>query len=143
MLPAYLRHENFETIRRGVFRIEIITGSCEDYFVSRERDSIAAFNFSNIFEWLSESDFEGLLKETIRVAKDGAIMTYRNLLVPRKHPDSLNGAIRSLEKLSQKLKTKDLSFIYNNYVIEKIKKERLAWITRSESSPTVKNLKTS
>ena len=44
-LPPYLRMENFETIRRRIFRVEIITGRCEDYFASVEKDSIAAFNF--------------------------------------------------------------------------------------------------
>ena len=92
---------------------------------------------------MSESDFERLLEEAIRVAKDGAVMTYRNLLVPRKHPASLNHAICSLEKLSRKLKTQDLSFIYNNYVVEKVKKERSVWATKSESFQTARNLKTS
>jgi S-adenosylmethionine-diacylglycerol 3-amino-3-carboxypropyl transferase len=138
-LPAYLRRENFDTIRSRVSRIEIITGSCQDYFYSLSEDSISKFNYSNIFEWMSEREFELLLRETIRVAKDGAILTYRNLLVQRERPYLLNSSIRSLPKLARNLKSVDLSFIYNNYVIEKIKKERPSWTMKSKSFQIAKN----
>jgi S-adenosylmethionine-diacylglycerol 3-amino-3-carboxypropyl transferase len=138
-LPDYLRPENFDTIRKRVSRIEIITDSCQNYFSSIKDNSISRFNYSNIFEWMSEIDFENLLKETIRVAKDGGIMTYRNLLVPREHPYFLSRSIRSLKRLAENLKSLDLSFIYNNYIVEKIEKEGLSWDMMSKSFQTIKN----
>jgi hypothetical protein len=56
------------------------------------------------------------------VAKDGAVITYRNHLVTRKRPDLLADKIIPDEKLSTELHDRDLSFIYKSYVVEQIKK---------------------
>ena len=124
-LPHYLRRENWDSIRSRLDRVEIVTSSCESYFSKLPDSSISKFNFSNIFEWMPEAAFEALLRETIRVAKDGAVLTYRNLLVPRRRPESLAAHILSLPEISESLRAKDLSFIYNNYVVEKISKRNL------------------
>jgi S-adenosylmethionine-diacylglycerol 3-amino-3-carboxypropyl transferase len=121
-LPQYLKRENYDVIRSRVDRIEIVTDSCENYFSSLPDSSISRFNFTNIFEWMSDDAYEDLLRETVRVAKDKAVLTYRNLLVFREHPSTLNSNIRSLKKMARALHEKDLSFIYNNYVVEEIQK---------------------
>ncbi len=123
-LPVYLKRENFETIKKNIDMIEIVTGDCLKYFESLPESTISKFNFTNIFEWISPEDFELLLIETYRAAKNNAVITYRNLLVPRKHPSSLDSEFKSSEKLAEKLHKKDLSFIYNNYVVEHIIKEK-------------------
>ncbi len=121
-LPLYLKRENFDVIRSRVDRIEIVTDSCENYFSSLPDSSISRFNFTNIFEWMPDDAYEDLLRETVRVAKDKAVLTYRNLLVFREHPSTLNSNIRSLQKMAKSLHERDLSFIYNNYVVEEIHK---------------------
>ena len=122
-LPAYLQKENFGRIKSRLNRIEIVTGICEDYFDNMPADSISKFNFSNIFEWMSPAEVEQLLRKTIRVAKDGAILTYRNLLVKRSRPGSLAGFIKPLEQLAAELYAEDRSFIYRSYVVEQITKK--------------------
>ncbi|NIM91624.1 MAG: DUF3419 family protein [Candidatus Aminicenantes bacterium] len=121
-LPQYLRPTNYKIIRSRVDRIKIVTDSCEHYFSSLPDSCISKFNFTNIFEWMSDQAYENLLKETIRVAKDKAILTYRNLLVFREHPVTLDNNIQSLKKAAKSLHEQDLSFIYNNYVVEEIHK---------------------
>jgi len=122
-LPVYLRLEHFETIRRRVSRIEPVTASCEDYFATLPSDTISKFNFSNVFEWMPTSAFEALLRESVRVGRDGAVMTYRNLLVPRARPDTLARWIQPARALAASLHARDLSFIYGAYVVERITKE--------------------
>ncbi|MEE9289031.1 MAG: DUF3419 family protein, partial [Bacteroidota bacterium] len=122
-LPPYLRRDNFDTIRSRVDRIELVTDSCEHFFEALPDASISKFNFTNIFEWMSSEAYEALLKETVRVAKNKAIITYRNLLVFREHPVKLEQHIRSLKHVAEKLHHQDLSFIYDNYVVEEIYKE--------------------
>ena len=129
-LPYYLRKENFDLVRNRVDRIEIITSSCEEYFSSLTDSSISKFNFTNIFEWMAPDVYEKLLRETIRVAEDKAIITYRNLLVPREHPASLDKNISSLKNLAETLHKCDKSFIYNNYVIEVVQKDIKKWNTK-------------
>jgi len=121
-LPPYLRRVNFETIRSRLDRIVRVTDSCEHFFSTLPDSYISKFNFTNIFEWMSAEAYEDLLRETIRVAKNGAIMTYRNLLVFREHPASLEENIQSLRQLAKSLHKQDLSFIYNNYIVEEIHK---------------------
>jgi len=121
-LPVYLKKENFDKIKSRIDRIEIVTGSCEEFFHGIPSDSISKFNFSNIFEWMEPVAFENLLKETIRVARDGAILTYRNLLVSRSRPDSLAKWIYPQKELSEALYAEDRSFIYRAYVVERITK---------------------
>ncbi|MEZ4822566.1 MAG: DUF3419 family protein [Ignavibacteria bacterium] len=122
-LPPYLRRENFELIRSRLDRINIITDNCYDFLKQQPDNSITKFNFTNVFEWISEEAFADLLEETIRVAKDSAVITYRNLLVPREHPEKLSGCIISRKELAGYLHDKDLSFIYDNYIVEVIDKK--------------------
>jgi S-adenosylmethionine-diacylglycerol 3-amino-3-carboxypropyl transferase len=121
-IPVYLKRENFEKIKSRIDRIEMVTGSCEDYFRGIPDDSITKFNYSNIFEWMDHSSFENLLRETIRVASNGSILTYRNLLVKRSRPESLATWIKPQTELSEELHAADRSFIYRDYVVEQITK---------------------
>jgi S-adenosylmethionine-diacylglycerol 3-amino-3-carboxypropyl transferase len=121
-LPPYLRHENFQTIRDRLDRIQLATEGCASYLERLEDSSVSKFNFSNIFEWMAPEVFEGILRETVRVAEDGAILTYRNLLVFRERPASLARNIRPRKDLALPLKEADLSFIYDNYVVEQVEK---------------------
>ncbi len=122
-LPPYLRRENFDIIRNRLDRIELITDRCERYFSELPDDCISQFNFTNIFEWMSPETFHDLLRHTIRVARHGAVLTYRNLLVFRERPETLAHLIISEREAARSLHERDLSFIYSNYVVETISKE--------------------
>ena len=122
-LPHYLREENVPVIRNRLGRIEIVSDACGAYFSGLADGQISKFNFSNIFEWTSPAEFEALLREAVRVARDGAVMTYRNLLVFREHPPSLDANIVSRTAKSLDILRRDLSFIYDNFVVEEVRKE--------------------
>jgi S-adenosylmethionine-diacylglycerol 3-amino-3-carboxypropyl transferase len=128
-LPPYLRREHFETIKSRLNRVRVVTCSCDNYFKQMPENSISKFNFTNVFEWMSEKEFMSLLNETIRVAKDDSVITYRNLLVPRKHPDSLSISIHSEDEFAEQLHKKDLSFIYDGYIVERINKQEITCAT--------------
>jgi S-adenosylmethionine-diacylglycerol 3-amino-3-carboxypropyl transferase len=121
-LPPYLKKENYEIIRNRVDRIKIVTSGCLEYLRSLPGDTISKFNFTNIFEWMSVEEFTILLLETLRSAKNGAVITYRNHLVTRNRPEVFADQIIPDMKLSLELRKKDRSFIYKAYVVERIKK---------------------
>ena len=121
-VPAYLKEENYDFIRSRVDRIKQVTSGCLEYFKSLPAGTISKFNFTNIFEWMSIPEFSLLLKETFRVAKNEAVITYRNHLVTRFRPESVAGQIIQDTKLSVELHKRDMSFIYRGYVVERIKK---------------------
>ena len=121
-LPPYLKKDNYEIIRARVNRIKKATCSCQQYLRSQPVETISKFNFTNIFEWMSAEEFTLLLLETLRVAKEGAVITYRNHLVTRTRPEILKDQIIPDAQLSDNLIKSDRSFIYKAYVVERIKK---------------------
>ena len=133
-LPTYLRPENFEAVRRGLDRITVHTAACDEYFRTLPDSSISHFNFTNIFEWVPPEVFDGLLRETWRVGKPGAILTYRNLLVHRERPETLSHLFASDREFALKLHDQDRSFVYRNYVVEKVLKEESSCHTPSKKS---------
>jgi len=121
-LPLYLQREHFKKIKTRLNRIEIVTESPLAYFKGLQDGAISRFNFSNIFEWMGVDDFRAHLQETIRVAKEGAVISYRNLLVSRSRPEGLAHAIIPKTPLAESLHAKDRSFIYKAYIVEEIQK---------------------
>lgn len=119
-LPVYLQPGNFEKIRNRLDRIEIVTGDCTTLFRRLPPGSVSRFNFSNIFEWMDAGQFAAILEDTIRVARNGAVLTYRNLLVPRSRPDALAEKIRPDDALADRLHARDRSFVYRAYHVEYI-----------------------
>lgn len=120
--PTYLKKENYNLIRNRVNRIELVTSSCLEYFRLLPSNCISKINFTNIFEWMSLDESEELLKETVRIAEPGAVITYRNHLVTRNRPESMADQIIPDKKLATELHERDLSFIYKAYVVERIVK---------------------
>ena len=132
-LPLYLRRELFEPIRNHLDRIRPLTMSCEEFFARQEAASISRFNFTNIFEWMPRASFTRLLRETLRVATPGAVMTYRNLLVPRSRPEELAAWIEPRRAQARALHERDLSFVYQSYVIEILNPVEAACATESSA----------
>jgi S-adenosylmethionine-diacylglycerol 3-amino-3-carboxypropyl transferase len=122
-LPVYLKKENYDIIRSRVDRIKSVTSGCHEYLRTLPVDIISKFNFTNIFEWMSVEEFTLLLLETVRIAKDGAVITYRNHLVTRNRPEIFADRIIPDMKLALELRKKDRSFIYKAYVVERINKK--------------------
>jgi hypothetical protein len=72
---------------------------------------------------MSAEEFTLFLLETIRIAKNGAVITYRNHLVTRRRPEVFKDQIIPDTNLSDELYKRDRSFIYKAYVVERIKKD--------------------
>ena len=135
-LPPYLMRENFSAIRARLGRVRLITGTCGEFFTHMSESSVQKFNFTNIFEWMSEEACEGILREAWRVASHGAVMTYRNLLVFRERPSTMQRMIVPDRALAESLHARDRAFIYRNYVVERVNKQEAPWPTRSKRSLT-------
>ena len=121
-LPAYLRPENFAALREAAPRVEVVTAELGTYLASQPDDAFDAFNFSNVFEWVSPPVFEKLLGETHRVARPNARLCYRNLLVRRRHPPSLNDRFRPEDDLAAALLRRDRSFVYSHFEVASVRK---------------------
>jgi S-adenosylmethionine-diacylglycerol 3-amino-3-carboxypropyl transferase len=119
VLPCYLRPDNVETIRKRLDRLSWRCSSLED-LLSGSDTLYDAFNLSDIFEYMSEERYEGLLRLIIRAARPSARLAYWNMLAPRSRPDSLANSLRSLEELSKQLFARDQAFFYSAFVVEEV-----------------------
>lgn len=76
------------------------------------------FNLSDIFEYMSPSSYEQLLKLIVSSARSGARLAYWNMLAPRHRPETLATALQSLTELSSQLFARDQAFFYSALVVE-------------------------
>jgi S-adenosylmethionine-diacylglycerol 3-amino-3-carboxypropyl transferase len=122
-LPPYLRAEHHALLREhGRDRLRLAVGSFETFLPEQEDNSFDCFYLSDIFEWMSEDAFAELLRRFHRVGRPGGRLTYRNLLVHREHPAAVDDLLEHDAELSRKLHFQDRSFVYGNFVVERIKK---------------------
>ena len=111
-VPAYLKRENFETIKARVDRIRIFTDEAQNWIDSMPDNSINCFALSNICELMSEKDTRHLFEAVYRTARSDARIIFRNLMIPRDVPASLSGVIVKDELLSRCIYNNDRSFVY-------------------------------
>ncbi len=116
-MPAYLLRENFEALREAAPRVQVVTAEMGSLLAALPDASVGAFNFSNIFEWVSPAVFEATLREAHRVARPGARLCYRNLLVRRRHPLSLDALYAPEDGLAARLHFQDRSFVYSHFEV--------------------------
>ena len=121
-LPPYLSAENFPALREAVGRIEVVTDELGSFLRRQPSDTFDGFNLSNVFEWISEETFERILLEIHRVARPGARLCYRNLLVRRRHPARLGHLFGPDDSLAQRLLREDRSFVYANFEVARVVK---------------------
>jgi S-adenosylmethionine-diacylglycerol 3-amino-3-carboxypropyl transferase len=120
-VPAYLKRENYACIRSRVDRIQIHTGEAQAWIDSMPDKSIDCFALSNICELMSEKDTLRLFSAVSRTARNKARVIFRNLMIPREVPASLQNRIMKDEPLSRHLYDQDRSFVYGKvmaYTIE-------------------------
>lgn len=120
-LPMALRQENFDVIRDRIDRIEWHLLSVEDYLDKHQDQYIHRYNLSDIFEYMSEENYQHLLRRLIAASTPGSRLAYWNMLAPRRRPDSMADQLDALTKLSERLYAQDKAFFYMAYVVEEVK----------------------
>jgi S-adenosylmethionine-diacylglycerol 3-amino-3-carboxypropyl transferase len=102
-------------------KIRYVCADLESFLSSCEPGSFSAFNYSNVFEYLSAEQHARILELTVRAARPGARIAYWNLLVPRHRPESLADRIARNPERGAALLLKDRSFVYGGFQVEKIR----------------------
>ncbi|QDX94154.1 DUF3419 family protein [Brevibacillus laterosporus] len=119
-LPYALRPENFDAIRNNLNRIEWHCLSLEEYLNDVGKNAFDRYNLSDIFEYMSEDQYEKLLELLVQAGRKKGRLAYWNMLVPRSRPESMEDLLRPLSKLSQNLFKQDKAFFYSAFVLEEI-----------------------
>lgn len=116
-LPHALRQENHELIRNKIDHITIDPRPLEAVLEDAAQP-FDAYNLSDIFEYMSESNTETILRNIHQHSNQGARIAYWNMLAPRSRPPSLASQIKSLENLSETLFRQDKAFFYSTFIVE-------------------------
>ncbi|QOT00320.1 DUF3419 family protein [Brevibacterium sp. JNUCC-42] len=119
-LPYALRPENFDAIRNNLNRIEWHCLSLEEYLNNVGKNAFDRYNLSDIFEYMSEDQYEKLLELLVQAGRKKGRLAYWNMLVPRSRPESMEDLLRPLSKLSHNLFKQDKAFFYSAFVLEEI-----------------------
>jgi S-adenosylmethionine-diacylglycerol 3-amino-3-carboxypropyl transferase len=120
-LPYALRPENFDAIRKNLGRLSWRLHPLEEFARSEDCASVTRMNLSNVFEYLSPSDYEHLLRSLLAPCRSGTRIAYWNLLAPRRLPEALSGRLLSRNDLSIPLFAKDKAFFYSDFVLEEVR----------------------
>ena len=118
----YLSREGQKTLRDRAERVRFVHQDLETFLSNCEPGSFSAFNYSNLFEYLSEEQHHRLLELTIRAARPGARVAYWNLLVPRHRPESMAAQLQRDPERGAALLKRDRAFVYGGFQVETVVK---------------------
>ena len=120
-LPYAWRAGNFERIRANLDALEWHCASVEEVLRGLPPASLDACNLSDIFEYMSQADYEGLLQEFVRVGAPGCRLVYWNVVTERHSPAHFHHAVQPKRQLASDLHKRDKAFFYRDLVVEEIR----------------------
>jgi len=119
-LPFAWRAENFARIRANIDCLEWRCDSIEQVLSELPAGSLNGCNLSDIFEYMSQADYERLLSDLVRAGAPGCRLVYWNVVAERHCPQSLSHTLRSRRTLASNLHQRDKAFFYRNFVVEEV-----------------------
>lgn len=119
-LPYALRPENFDSIRANLDKLEWHCRPLEEYLDSVGTGVIDRYNLSDIFEYMSPSNYQQFLSRLALAGRPGGRLVYWNMLVERRRPESMSQLLRPLDSLARDLHATDKAFFYSALVVEEI-----------------------
>jgi len=119
-LPHYLLPANYDSIRKNVDNLTIRSGAIDAIAEEYGADSFDGFNLSDIFEYLSPEQCQGVYKRLLASARTNARFAYWNMLVPRTCPEATAEKVMLLEDESHSLFLEDMAFFYSRFVVEQV-----------------------
>ena len=121
-LPGYLCSRSFARLRETVSRIRPVTADLGRFLREAGDGAYSAFAFSDVFEWMSQDEYEDTLLAAIRASRDGARICYYNNLVVRRPPARFARALEPDDALGSALHFADRSFLYGRFAVEQVRR---------------------
>lgn len=121
-VPSYLEKRNFQIIKNRLDRIRIVTDDAKKWLAKLPDNSIDCFALSNICELMSLDDTLKMFNEVFRTARPGARISFRNLMIPREVPETLQDKIILDRQISNQIFKNDRAFVYSKVSAYKVLK---------------------
>ena len=113
----YLRSTNFDFLKKNISKIRLITDSVESLIKKLPSESITKFNLSDIFEYMSFSDYLKTIDGLLHISGPGARIAFWTLFVPRRIPVMYGNNLEQQKGLSDNLSKKANTFFYGDFNI--------------------------
>ena len=89
----YLKACNFNFLKEHVEQIQLIQTDLQEFLTRMAAESISKVNASDVFEYMSQTEFEQVLGAVLRACREGASIAFWTLFIPRRVPESLRERI--------------------------------------------------
>ena len=119
-LPPYLREDNHPRLRRLLPRVAIVHEEVEQFLVGCHEGAFHKYCLSDIFEYMSEETADRLFGELWRVSSGGAVLSYREMMVPRVPPAALSGKLVQESELGAWCHRHDRTFFYGAHHVLRV-----------------------
>ncbi|MEO3786713.1 DUF3419 family protein [Actinocorallia sp. B10E7] len=123
--PAYLKAEHASRLAEAADRLSLVDASFEDYLRTQPDGSLDGFVLSNICEWLSQEQIDGLFAEIVRTAAPGARLVFRNFVGWTEVPARWSHAVVEDRALGQELIRLDRSLCQRRIAVCDVRGEGL------------------
>jgi S-adenosylmethionine-diacylglycerol 3-amino-3-carboxypropyl transferase len=120
--PPYLQQKSKDALLSFAGRLETHLGDLGAFLQRRPDSSCSKFYLSNVAEWLPENEVAPLFDEIIRVARNGATICYRALMVDRPLPFSVARHLEEDPQRSAMFATRDRAFVNAAFHVVKVRK---------------------
>ena len=120
-VPPYLLEENFETLRNNLDRVQVVNGWLGPFLDTQPAGSITKFNLLDIFDWMTDEQFEDTLSSALRAAAPGATMIYRSGSYQLDPPPKIREQLEHDVALSRELLAIDRSATYGSFYVFSVK----------------------
>ena len=118
---VYLTLDGHRRLREARPRIKLVLEELEQHLPSVvDKGRYSAFNYSNLFEYVSAEQHEQLLRLTVAAARPGARVAYWNLLVPRQRPESMAQQLSRDPVKEADWIQRDRAFVYGAFHLETV-----------------------
>jgi S-adenosylmethionine-diacylglycerol 3-amino-3-carboxypropyl transferase len=119
-MPPYLLESNFDYLKKHCDKIKLIQGTVTEYISSLKPGAVSKFNLSDIFEYMSQRQFENVLGNIAGVSRVGSRIAFWTLFINKTIPDKFRGKFRSEDDLSKYLYYQSRTFFYGSFNVWKI-----------------------
>jgi S-adenosylmethionine-diacylglycerol 3-amino-3-carboxypropyl transferase len=110
--PAWLREENQPRLRRLLPRVRIVSDRIERFLAAAGERAFDKHALSDVFEYMSVDESDRLFRGLWHASRDGARISYREMMVPRVRPSWLRDVLVEDEELGALCHRQDRSFFY-------------------------------
>lgn len=121
-MSPYLLRENYPKLQKNIDKLEIFKGTIGEVLKKDGSGSYDRFNLSNIFEWMTNEVFNGIIREVLDLARPGSRLAWRYTFARPRELDAENLSRLVYEpELSDALFKQDRAFIYESFHVYHLK----------------------